>query len=78
MEIDVVSKDGEVSILKSSPSFDTTSISIYTFLLPFYRFLCVSLTFRHFALNQSDASMILYKPRHSFSHFILATILEKC
>jgi len=23
-------------------------------------------------------TMTLYKPRHSFSHFILATILEKC
>jgi len=33
---------------------------------------------RHIALNQSAASMTQYKPRHSFSHFILATILKKC
>jgi len=32
----------------------------------------------HIALNQSAALMTRYKPRHSFSHFILATILEKC
>jgi len=32
----------------------------------------------HIALNQLAASLALYKPRHSFSHFILATILEKC
>jgi len=44
----------------------------------FYRFLYISLTVSHIALNQSAASMTLYKPRHSFSHFILATILEKC
>jgi len=49
-----------------------------TTLPPFYRFLCVSLTVSYIALNQSAASMTLYKPRHSFSHFILAAILEKC
>jgi len=32
----------------------------------------------HIALNQSAASMTLYKSRYSFPHFILATILEKC
>jgi len=29
-------------------------------------------------LNQSAALMTLYKLLHSFLHFILATILEKC
>jgi len=44
-----------------------------------YRIICVSLTVSNIALNQSAASMTLYKlRRHSFSHFILATILEKC
>jgi len=28
-------------------------------------------------LQQSAASMTLYKSRHLFSHFIIATILEK-
>jgi len=46
--------------------------------LPFCRSLCVSLTVSHISLNQSAASITLYKPRNSFSHFILATILEKC
>jgi len=37
------------------PSFDTTSISVNTTLPPFYRFLCVSLTVSHIALNQLAA-----------------------
>jgi len=45
-----------VSVLTLSPSFDT-SISINTTLPPFYRFLCVSLTVSHIALNQSAASI---------------------
>jgi len=65
-------------MLTLSPSFDTTSISINTTLPPFYRFLHISLTVSNNVLNQSAASMTLYKPQHSFSHFILATILETC
>jgi len=67
------------TMLILSPSFDTTSISINTTLLPFSRFLCVSLTISHFALNHSAASMTLYKLRHFIlAFFILATIFEKC
>jgi len=29
-------------------------------------------------IGPSTASMTLCKPRHSFSHFIQSTILEKC
>jgi len=32
---------------------------------------------RSIAFNQSAASMTLLKPRYSFSHFILVTMLEK-
>jgi len=83
MEIGVVSKDGDRVnvVLRNANSiaiFRQNTISIYTIIPAFYRFLCVLLTISHIALNQSAALMILYKPRHTFSHFILATILEKC
>jgi len=52
-------------------------LSINTTLPPLYQFLYVSLRISHFALNQSAASMTLYKPQHLISHFILAIILEK-
>jgi len=59
-----------------SPSFDTTSNFINTTLMPFYRFLYVSLTVSHTRSN-NQLPRWPYKPWHSFSHFILATILEK-
>jgi len=65
------------------------SIAIFRHNISFHQYkspavLSISLRFvdRHIpqpiiSRNQSAASMTLYKPRHSFPHFILATILEK-
>jgi len=68
--------------LVSFSQHNTNSIAIFRHNIYFYQYnspniLLISLHFvdRHIALNQSAASMTLWKPRHSFSHFILATIL---